>query len=150
MRRLALHVLGLCLAVCTTVGSAAAQSVPPDEIATCVCLRRAVDALGAEMTAKQQGLADLRSELERATTELEATRSRMDVNDPQAGAHFREMLAHRDALFRRASGDAVTDAGSAVERYNRSSEEYNSRCANRPMNPGLLERAQANLACPAP
>src|SRR5690242_2880440 len=122
MRRLALHALGACLAAGTAVAPAVAQSVPPAEIAACVCLRRAVDALGAEMTAKQQALADLRAELERATAQLEAARDRMDVNDPQAGAHFREMLAHRDALFRRASGDAVTDAGGAVERFNRSSE----------------------------
>jgi hypothetical protein len=100
------------------------------------------------MAAKQQGLADLRSELDRATAELEASRNGMDVNDPQAVARFRQMLDNRDALFRRASGDAVTDAGSAVERYNRTSDEYNSRCANRPMDPGLVERAQATLACP--
>lgn len=150
MPRLALHALGLCLAAGAAAAPAVAQSVPPAEIAACVCLRRAVDALSAEMTAKQQGLADLRAELERATAQLEAARDRMDVNDPQAGAHFREMLAHRDALFRRANGDAVTDAGSAVERFNRRSAEYNSRCANRPMDPGLLERAQANVNCPAP
>ena len=57
------------------------------------------------------------------------------------------LAAAEDAPGKPAS-DAVTDAGSAVERYNRTSDEYNSRCANRPMDPGLVERAQATLACP--
>lgn len=148
MRSVASGALGLCLAFSMGAAPVAAQSLPPAEIAACLCLRRATDALGSEMAAKQQGLADLRSELDRATAELEASRNGMDVNDPQAVARFRQMLDNRDALFRRASGDAVTDAGSAVERYNRTSDEYNSRCANRPMDPGLVERAQATLACP--
>ena len=48
------------------------------------------------------------------------------------------------------AGDAVADVNSASERYNQRSQEYNARCANKPMDPGLVERAQANLACPAP
>ena len=102
------------------------------------------------MTGKQQALSDTRAQLDRATADLEAARTRMDVNDPQAVARFREMLARRDALFRRASGDAVTDAGAAVERFNRRSEEYNAHCSNRAMDPGLVDRAQATLACPPP
>ena len=102
------------------------------------------------MTAKQQALSQTRAELDRSTTDLEAARTHMDVNDPQSVARFREMLARRDALFRRASGDAVTETGAAVERYNQRSQEYNARCANHPMDPGLVERAQATLACPPP
>src|SRR5207248_8717826 len=150
MRRMAFSAIGLCLALCTGTGPAVAQSLAPGEIAACLCLRRAVDAFGAEMAAKQQDLADLRAQLDRATTELETTRNRMDVNEPQAVARFRQMLDQRDALFRRASGDAVADAGSATERYNQRSQEYNARCANKPMDPGLLQRAEASLACPAP
>jgi hypothetical protein len=120
------------------------------EIGACLCLRRAVDALGAETAAKQQGLGEVRAELERVTAELEAVRTHMDVNDPQQVARFRQMLERRDALFHRASGDSVAEAGGAVERFNQRSQEYNTRCANRPMDPGLVERAQATLACPAP
>lgn len=152
MRTAALYGLAFCLALCAAVGSAAAQALPlgPAEIGACLCLRRTVDALGADMAAKQQALAQTRAQLDRATADLEAARSHTDVNDPGAVARFRQMLDQRDALFRRASGDAVTDARTAVERYNQRSEEYNSRCANRAMDPGLIERAQATLACPAP
>ena len=102
------------------------------------------------MTAKQQALSDVRARLDRATRDLDAARSGMDVNDAAAVARFREMLAGRDELFRRASGPAVGDAASAVERYNQRSDEYNSRCANRPMDPGIVAKSQATLACPTP
>jgi len=151
MRILGSWGLGLCLAS-GVAGTAAAQGPPlaPAEIANCLCLRHAVDVLGGEMAAKQQALAELRAQLDRATTELEAARTHTDVNDPAAVARFREMLAQRDALFRRASGPAVSESASAVERFNQRSNEYNAQCANRPMDPGLVERAQATLACPAP
>ena len=142
--------IGLGFSLSAIALPAAAQALGPAEIANCLCLRRTVDALGADMSAKQQGLADIRAQLDRATAELEAVRNRTDVNDPAAVARFREMLAQRDALFRQANGDAVGEAGAVVERFNQRSQEYNANCANRPMDPGLVERAQATLACPGP
>lgn len=151
MRALCSAALGICFGI-GIAGNAAAQAPPlaPAEIASCLCMHRAVDALGADMAAKQQALSDVRAQLDRATRDLEATRSRVDVNDPAAVAHFREMLAQRDALFRRANGPAVTDAAAAVDHYNQRSNEYNSRCADRAMDPGTVDRVQATLSCPAP
>jgi multidrug resistance efflux pump len=147
MRKAALFGIGLGLLPALPV---AAQALGPAEIASCLCLRRTVDALSADMAARQQALADIRAELDRATAGLEAARNSTDVNDPAAVARFRQMLEQRDALFRRANGDAVTEAGAAVAQYNQRSEEYNARCASRPMDPGLLQRVQATLVCPGP
>lgn len=129
---------------------AAAQALGPAEVANCLCLRRTVDALATDMAARQQGLSAVRAQLDHATTDLEAARNHVDVNDPAAVARFRQMLEQRDALFRQASGDAVHDADAAVAHYNQRSQEYNAVCATRPMDPGLVERAQANLVCPGP
>jgi hypothetical protein len=151
MRLLVFVAAGLCLAA-SLAGTAAAQAPPlsPPEIASCLCLHRAVDALGAQMSAKQQALNEVRAQLDRATHELDAARSHVDVNDPAAVAHFREMLAHHDALFERANGPAVTETDAAVARYNQRSQEYNQRCAGRPMQDDVVARVQATLACPAP
>src|SRR5436305_8564283 len=56
MRSAAFFGLGLGFALAVSAGPAAAQALGPAEIASCLCMRRAVDALAADMNAKKQGL----------------------------------------------------------------------------------------------
>ena len=133
------------------VAPAAAQTPPlPPELAACVCLKQASDFLYADMDAKQRALADVRAQLDEVTSRLEAERPRIDVNNPEAVARFRQKVEQRDALFKRANGPATSEARAAVERYNARVNEFNARCANRPMDPALLSRVQPTLACPPP
>ena len=143
-------VLWIGLAALTPAG---AQVLPPGgpegaDIAACLCLNRTVDALGAEMAAKRQSYQSIQSELARLDEQLQRERAGMDVNDAAAVARFRQLLAQRDAAFRRSTGPAAADLGSATGRYNASVQDYNARCANRPRDPGLLARVQATLVCP--
>jgi len=120
------------------------------DIAACLCLRQAVDTLGADMAAQQRSRDAVNDELTRLDAELQAARAGMDVNDPAAVARFRQMLAQRDAAFRRSTGLVTGDLSSVTARYNARVNEYNVRCANRPRDPGLLASVQATLVCPPP
>jgi hypothetical protein len=129
-----------------------APPLPPAaaEIGACVCLKEASDALGADMAAKQNALVETRRQLEQATVDLEAERARMNVENPEAVARFRQKLAQRDALFQRANGSLHAETLTAVERYNARVNEYNARCANRPIDPVLAAQIRATMTCPPP
>jgi hypothetical protein len=118
------------------------------DIAACLCLRQAIDRLGADMAATQRSREAANDELSRLDAEMQSLRARMDVNDPAAVARFRQLLEQRDAAFRRSTGLVTGDLTSATSRYNARVNDYNARCANRPRDPGLLASVQATLSCP--
>ena len=129
---------------------ALAQVPPPQaaEIANCLCLRHAVDALGAQMTTMQRSSEALKEELARIDSQLQRARASMDVNNPQSAARFRQLLERRDATFRRSTGPVAANTAAAVGRYNARIGEFNARCANQPRDPVLLSQVQATLSCP--
>lgn len=120
------------------------------EIAACLCLQQSMNALGADMAARQRSYDELRAELTRLDVQLEQERSGLDVNNPASVARFRQLLQQRDGVFRRSTGPIAADLSSVVERYNARANEYNARCANRPRDPRLLAGVQASLICPPP
>ena len=128
--------------------------VPPSpetaEIAACLCLQQAVDALGADMNAKRGAYDASRDEVGRIDAQLQGARAALDVNNPHAVAQFRQLLDRRDAAWRQSSGPLFSAWSTAAERYNGRVNEFNGRCANRPRNPLLLNQVQATLACPPP
>jgi hypothetical protein len=147
-------VLGAVLAGLFAV-AAAAQVPPPGgseaaDIAQCLCLQQAVDALGADRAAKQHDYDAAQAEVARLDAELQRRRERMNVDNPEAVARFRQLLEQRDAAFRRSTGPALSALSAAVERYNARVGEYNAHCANRPRDAALLARVQATLSCPPP
>src|SRR6266851_4343158 len=149
------YAAALCIVFATAAAapSAEAQMPPPpeaSEIAACLCLRQAVDVLGADMNGRQQAYAASQSELARIDAEMQSERARMDVNNPQSVAQFRQLLERRDAAFRRSTSLVTGDLGGAVGHYSARVNEYNARCANRPRDPILLGHVQATLACPPP
>jgi hypothetical protein len=120
------------------------------DIASCLCLKQEVDALNADSAARRREYEEAYAELGRLGSQLEAERARMDVNDPAAVAHFRQLLQRRDDLFRRSTTELAPGASRISERYNARVTEYNSRCANRPRDLRLLAQVQASLVCPRP
>jgi hypothetical protein len=129
---------------------APALSGEAGDIAACLCLRQAVDTLGADMAAKQRSRDAVNDELTRLDAEMQRARAGMDVNDPASVARFRQLLEQRDAAFRRSTGLVTGDLSSVTARYNQRVNEYNARCANRPRDPGLVASVQATLSCPSP
>ena len=119
------------------------------QVASCLCLHQEVDALSAELTARQQAYDAARDEVAALDTQLQQARGSVDVNNPQSVAQFRELLARRDAAFRRQRGAIFTDLSGTTERYNARVGQYNAQCT-RPMSPDAIARAQATLSCPPP
>ena len=142
------------VAAVAAAAPAAAQMPPPSpeaaEIAACLCLDQVVAALNAEMSAQQRAYAAIQDELTRLDAQLQGERAGMDVNNPQSGARFRQLLEQRDSAFQRSTSLATGDLNSAIARYGARVNEYNVRCANRPRDAILLGRVQATLSCPPP
>jgi len=152
MRAIGLRVTlaGAVMAVLAAALPAMAQAPEAADIASCLCLKQAIDALGADLSMQQRSYGSVQEELNRLDGELAAARANMDVNNPQAIAHFRQLLEQRDAAYRRSTGLVTGDLNGVTQRYNARVGEYNARCANRPRDPGLLASVQARLACPPP
>ena len=130
--------------------SPAMAQVPVPGGPDCICLRIAVDALGADLAAKRQAYDGMQGEIGQIDNQLQNERSRMDVNSPEAIARFRQLLERRDALFRQSSGPVFGELSAATDRYGARVQEFNTRCAGRPMDPALVAQAHATGACPPP
>jgi len=148
-RLVAISGTALLIAATAAIGQVPPPPASPEaaDIASCLCLKQEVDALGADKSSRQRELDEIRAELERIGAQLEAERARMDVNNPESVARFRQMLGRRDELFQRSSGDVVAAVAGTTERYNARVNEYNSRCASRPRDPRLVAQVQATLSC---
>jgi hypothetical protein len=118
------------------------------DIAACLCLGRSVNALNAEMSRQRAAYDANQAELTRLDGQLQSVRAALDVNNPEAVAEFRALLARRDAAFRRGTSLAAGDLTSLTQHYNTSVGEYNARCANRPRDPVVLRNVEATLVCP--
>ena len=131
-------------------GFPAAAQVPVPAGPNCVCLRIAVDALGADLAAKRQAYDGMQAEIGQIDNQLAAERNTMDVNNPASVARFRQLLERRDMLFQQSKGPGFSELSAATDRYGARVQEYNAGCAGRPMDPGVLAQARATGACPPP
>ena len=139
------------LAAVLSPGAAKAQvPLPPEmaEITACLCLQQAVSALSADMNARKQALDTITRQLGDLDSQLARERSAINVNNPDAVARYKALLAQRDAAYRQSIGPVHADATQATARYNARVSEYNARCANRPFNSALVVQLQVNLVCP--
>ena len=147
MRDVLIAVTGLAAAM---AAFPAAAQVPVPAGPSCVCLRIAVDALGADLAAKRQAYEGMQAEIGQIDNQLAAERSTMDVNNPASVARFRQLLERRDMLFQQSKGPGFSELSAATDRYGARVQQYNASCAGRPMDPGVLAQAQATGACPPP
>jgi hypothetical protein len=147
MRYLAVLLTGLAIGAIASLTPAQAQ-VPPGF--DCACLSLAVEALGADLAVRRQAYEGLQGELGQLDNQLQGERSRIDVNNPADVARFRQLLERRDDVFRRSTGQAFSELSQATDRYGARVQEYNARCAGRPLDPGLVAQARATRVCPPP
>jgi hypothetical protein len=108
---------------------------PPGPDFSCLCLKQSVDDTHTDMQAKQGELSAAQGQLGQLDNQLAAARNGVDVNNPQAVAQFRQMLAQRDALFKQTNGNLIAAARGATGRYNQAVAAYNNQCASRPLPP---------------
>ena len=86
-------VLGAVVCAALTAPALALAQMPPGPDFTCLCLKQTVDDAGTDMQAKQAELNNAQSQLAGIDRQLAAARGQMNVDDPQAQAQFRQLLA---------------------------------------------------------
>lgn len=128
----------------------AQAQVPVPGMYDCACLSLAVEASGADLAAKRQAYDGMQSEIGQLDNQLQSERARMDVNNPADVARFRQLLDRRDMLFRRSTGPAFSELSQATNSYGARVQEYNNRCAGRPLDPAVVAQARATRVCPPP
>src|SRR5438093_1256594 len=99
-----MRVLWAAAAVFALAAPALAQGPEAADVASCLCLKQAIDTLSADLAAQQGSYGSVQDELGRLDAQLAAARANMDVNNPAAVAQYRQLLERRDAAFRRSTG----------------------------------------------
>jgi hypothetical protein len=131
--------LGLGVLFCAALTAPALAQMPayppPGGDMTCLCLKQSVDGSYADLQAKQGQYGAAKTQLSELDNSLNAERSRVDVNNPQAVAQFRQQLAQRDTLFRQTNGEFLAGTQAATANYNQAVAAYNNQCAGRPLPP---------------
>ena len=127
--------LGLGVLLCAALAAPAWAQMLPGPDFSCLCLKQAVDDTLTDMQTKNAELGAAQAQLNQITGQLTTARAAMDVNNPQAVAQFRQLLAQRDQAFRQSNGDLITAAQAATARYNQAVANYNNQCAGRPLPP---------------
>lgn len=127
---------GLVLSVAVSLAAAPVWAqMPPGPDLSCLCLQQSVDDTRTDMQTKQGELNAAQAQLSDIDNQLAAARARMDVNNPQSVAAFRQLLGRRDAAFRQTNGDLIAAAQAATATYNQTVTAYNNQCAGRPLPP---------------
>jgi hypothetical protein len=127
--------LGLGLLLCAALAVPGWAQMPPGPDFACLCLKQAVDDAHNDMQAKNAELGAAQAQLNQITGQLTTARASLDVNDPQAVAQFRQLLAQRDQAFRHSHGDLIAAAQATTAHYNQAVANYNNQCAGRPLPP---------------
>ena len=126
---------GLGVLLCAFLVAPGWAQMPPGPDFSCLCLKQAVDGTNTDMQAANAQLSAAQAQLNQLDGQLTTARAGLNVNDPQAVAQFRQLLAQRDAAYRQSTGGALTAAQTATATYDQAVAAYNNQCAGRPLPP---------------
>ena len=139
---------GLALAFACQGPARAQMSSDPAQITACLCQQQGIATLSADMSAKTQALAADRQRVADLDAQLLQSRQHLDVNNAEAEAQYKALLAQRDQAYKDLIGPVVGAADQATTRYNALVNQYNTQCANRVFNADMMAQLQTHLACP--
>ena len=139
---------GLAFALVSQGSARAQMSSNPVEINACLCQQQGIATLSADMSAKTQALAGARQRVADLDSQLLQSRQHLDVNNAEAEAQYKALLAQRDQAYKDSIGPVVGAADQATTRYNALVNQYNAQCANRIFNADMMAQAQTHLVCP--
>ncbi len=139
---------GVALAFVWQASAQAQMSSNPAEITACLCQQQGIATLSADMSAKTQALAGARQRVADLDAQLLQSRQHLDVNNAEAEAQYKSLLAQRDQAYKESIGPVVGAADQATSRYNALVNQYNTQCANRIFNADMMAQMQTHLVCP--
>jgi hypothetical protein len=127
--------LGLGVLLCAVLAAPGWAQMPPGPDLTCLCLQQQVNSSMSNMQAANAQLSATQAQLTQLDGQLAAARAGLDVNNPQAVAQFRQLLAQRDTAYKQSTGGALSAAQAATASYDQAVAGYNNQCAGRPLPP---------------
>jgi hypothetical protein len=107
-----------------------------------------VSTLAQDVMARNRDYEQKRKTLEDLDAEVAAKRSRVDVNNAEDVAAFRDLLARRDAAADEFATKTSPDYSAMVDRYNGRVSAFNGQCSGKTYDPAALASVRAALACP--
>lgn len=132
--------------------SAQAQMVltQPADIRACLCLQQSVTVLNGDVARQRQAHEQQRQQLDALDAEVNAQRSRIDVNNFDQVQAFKQLIERRDKAAADFAGPVTARYADAVARYNAAVNQFNGTCAGKAYDQAALGQAQAGLSCPVP
>jgi hypothetical protein len=128
----------------------AGPAMTPEEIATCLCQKDAldqqqsnVDTQGGLLQERQQELANLDAEIKRQAAGLSS-------NDTVGQKLLQDLIGQQMALRNLIQLQIRPAYNQLVNQLRQTIEAYNGQCTNRPRYVLDVETAQQNLQCPKP
>jgi len=162
MRRLAAPTLLSALAVLLLLGSgglsrAQAQSTPPagpamtpEEIATCLCQKDALDQQQSNVDVQGGLLQERQQELTNLDAEIKRQASGLSSNDTVGQQLLQDLIAQQMALRNLIQLQIRPAYNQLLNQLRTTIETYNAQCTQRPRYVIDVEKAQQNLQCPKP
>ncbi|WP_119458425.1 hypothetical protein [Rhodospirillaceae bacterium SYSU D60014] len=137
------------------VSAALAQSdesgpaLSAEEVSACLCLQQEIDELRRETELQGALRQERKAELSQIDQQIERNRVVVDVGNPEAVKSLQQLVARQQMLRDLLRNDIRQSQQASIERLNARVATYNEKCTTRPMFKLEVERAQANLQCPA-
>ena len=133
------------------VRQAAAQStgaMSPEEIATCLCQKQALEQQRASLDAQGALLQERQLELSNLDTEIKRQSAALSSSDPVGQQMLQDLIAQQIALRNLIQLQIRPSYNQQVGELTRVIETYNAQCTTRPRYKLDVERAEQNLTCP--
>jgi hypothetical protein len=157
-KKTSLAIIGVLAVV--VAGAAAAQTAgsiappvqilsAPDQVRACLCAEHSLAQQSDALSKRRAAYEQMKQELTALDTRVLTERPKVNVNDPNAVAAFRQLLEKRDVTQRNFAGDQTTQLDQAVGQYNQGVADFNRDCASKSYDAGVLSQVRGNLTCPA-
>ena len=142
-----LALTGVIIAAAGSAEAQTAQSMPFEQVRSCLCQQQKLEAAQGQMTTAMTAYQQRQQELQQVEQQLAELQRTATAGDAQAVAQAQALIDRRNLLrgqFRQVSGPYRDAAAS----YNTQVESYNAACTTQPMLSTDIAAAKANLTCP--
>jgi len=128
----------------------AGPAMTPEEIATCLCQKDALDQQQSNVDVQGGLLQERQQELTNLDAEIKRQASGLSSNDTVGQKLLQDLIAQQMALRNLIQLQIRPAYNQLVNQLRTTIETYNAQCTQRPRYVIDLEKAQQNLQCPKP
>ena len=138
------------VALAAAGGAAAQQQMlrAPDQVRACLCLGQQVTQESSELAQRRRQWQEKQQQIEALNQQVAAARPKVDVNDPNAIAAFKALLARRDAAAQTFAAEDTPNYRTFAEKYNARVADFNRGCAGKVYDSVVEAQIRQTLSCP--